>query len=303
MSRFSDSPSRLLSEITNFVLGGTLSPSSNKSSPGRSPCNDSHLETALLQVRAALGDLHNENQDIPQFDCGFAAPNATLFQDNYFFNANTRPFLPNKHNPAPQQTRAPRRALKDDLDSLAITASHTPGPVYFCLVEFKRQRVRLFQSSFLIQPSQYLVVGGDRGEDLGLCVWVWTYNPSSRSLPLLEFPTQGRNILEFDYEGVGCEVRRVASSPEIHVQNNVLPDLEVEALRVCREKCVSMSVAIDVIDVEYQYDRKKITFYFVADGIVDFRALVRDLWNHFNTRIWLERVSRVSQTSFLLPDH
>ena len=45
-----------------------------------------------------------------------------------------------------------------------------------------------------------------------------------------------------------------------------------------------------VIDVECTFDRSKILFYFIADGRIDFRELVRDLASVFKTRIELRQV-------------
>jgi cell fate regulator YaaT (PSP1 superfamily) len=45
-----------------------------------------------------------------------------------------------------------------------------------------------------------------------------------------------------------------------------------------------------LIDVEYQFDRNRLTFYFTADGRIDFRAFVRDLAKIFKTRIELWQI-------------
>jgi hypothetical protein len=45
-----------------------------------------------------------------------------------------------------------------------------------------------------------------------------------------------------------------------------------------------------ISDAEWQWDRKKLTFYFTADKRVDFRNLVRDLASQFRTRIELKQI-------------
>jgi cell fate regulator YaaT (PSP1 superfamily) len=47
-----------------------------------------------------------------------------------------------------------------------------------------------------------------------------------------------------------------------------------------------------IIDAEYQYDRHKLTFYFEAEGRVDFRELVRELFGVYKTRIWMQQVDK-----------
>lgn len=45
-----------------------------------------------------------------------------------------------------------------------------------------------------------------------------------------------------------------------------------------------------LVDVHYQFDRKKLYFYYTADGRVDFRELVKELASQFKTRIELRQI-------------
>jgi len=45
-----------------------------------------------------------------------------------------------------------------------------------------------------------------------------------------------------------------------------------------------------LVDVHYQFDRKKLYFYYTADGRIDFRQLVKDLAIEFKTRIELRQI-------------
>lgn len=57
------------------------------------------------------------------------------------------------------------------------------------------------------------------------------------------------------------------------------------------EKCIiKHNLDMKLVDVEYTLDRKRIIFYFTADGRVDFRDLVRDLASIFRTRIELRQI-------------
>ncbi|KAL9557758.1 hypothetical protein MBANPS3_001228 [Mucor bainieri] len=42
-------------------------------------------------------------------------------------------------------------------------------------------------------------------------------------------------------------------------------------------------------------DRRKLTFYFVAEKRVDFRELVRELFKLYKTRIWMCAVNSIIQ--------
>jgi hypothetical protein len=47
-----------------------------------------------------------------------------------------------------------------------------------------------------------------------------------------------------------------------------------------------------VVDAEYQFDRHKLTFFFEAEGRIDFRELVRDLFSIYKTRIWMQQLDK-----------
>ncbi len=63
-----------------------------------------------------------------------------------------------------------------------------------------------------------------------------------------------------------------------------------EAYDICLEKIQANGLEMNLVDVEYTFDRSKILFYFTADGRVDFRQLVKDLASVFRTRIELRQI-------------
>ena len=63
-----------------------------------------------------------------------------------------------------------------------------------------------------------------------------------------------------------------------------------EAVSVCLEKIAANNLEMNLVDVEYTFDRSKVLFYFTADGRVDFRQLVKDLAAVFRTRIELRQI-------------
>ncbi|KAJ7611236.1 PSP1 C-terminal conserved region-domain-containing protein [Roridomyces roridus] len=62
---------------------------------------------------------------------------------------------------------------------------------------------------------------------------------------------------------------------------------EVKALALCQTKVRAKKLPMEVVDAEYQWDRRKLTFYFVAEKRIDFRELVRELFRLYKTRIWM----------------
>ncbi|MBE7034569.1 MAG: stage 0 sporulation protein [Ruminococcaceae bacterium] len=65
---------------------------------------------------------------------------------------------------------------------------------------------------------------------------------------------------------------------------------EKEAYQICASKILANKLDMNLIDVEYTFDRSKILFYFTAEGRVDFRQLVKDLASVFRTRIELRQI-------------
>ncbi|MDY6797006.1 MAG: stage 0 sporulation family protein [Actinomycetota bacterium] len=62
------------------------------------------------------------------------------------------------------------------------------------------------------------------------------------------------------------------------------------AYRKCEELIAKHELPMKLIDIEYVFDGSSITFYFTAEGRVDFRALVRDLASALKTRIELRQI-------------
>lgn len=84
-------------------------------------------------------------------------------------------------------------------------------------------------------------------------------------------------------------VKRIADASDLHTLEQNKKD-EKAAMQVCAQKIKEHSLEMYLTEVEYAFDRSKITFYFTADGRVDFRELVKDLANHFHTRIELRQI-------------
>ncbi len=63
-----------------------------------------------------------------------------------------------------------------------------------------------------------------------------------------------------------------------------------DARRKAMEKVRAHALVMKVSDAEWQWDRRKLTFFFTAERRVDFRSLVRDLAAVFRTRIELKQI-------------
>ena len=83
-------------------------------------------------------------------------------------------------------------------------------------------------------------------------------------------------------------LRKALESDYKHLEENKIK--EREARKICIEKINANNLEMNLIDVEYTFDRSKVLFYFTADGRVDFRQLVKDLASVFKTRIELRQI-------------
>ena len=90
---------------------------------------------------------------------------------------------------------------------------------------------------------------------------------------------------ELKYILRGASQDEVSLLPEKYSEESVL-------LKICRSKVKQRKLNMKIIDAEYQFDRHKLTFYFEAEGRVDFRELVRDLFSVYKTRIWMQQVDK-----------
>jgi len=66
--------------------------------------------------------------------------------------------------------------------------------------------------------------------------------------------------------------------------------LEREARGYCLERIMARGLPMKLVSTEVTLDRKRIIFYFAADGRIDFRELVKDLAAKFKTRIEMRQI-------------
>lgn len=67
-------------------------------------------------------------------------------------------------------------------------------------------------------------------------------------------------------------------------------DVEVEAIRTCKDKIADLDLPMKLIAVDVLFDKAKIKFFFTAEGRVDFRELVRQLAQVYRTRIEMRQI-------------
>lgn len=90
-------------------------------------------------------------------------------------------------------------------------------------------------------------------------------------------------------EGEMKKVMRLATDADLKVMV-YHREQEHTAFNICLDRIHKLELPMKLVDVEYQFDRNRITFYFTAEGRVDFRQLVRELAAEYRTRIELRQI-------------
>ncbi len=84
-------------------------------------------------------------------------------------------------------------------------------------------------------------------------------------------------------------VLRLASAEDMQ-QREGNKVLEQDARLYCGERIMARGLPMKLITTESTLDRKRVVFYFTAEGRIDFRELVKDLAARFKTRIEMRQI-------------
>lgn len=131
-----------------------------------------------------------------------------------------------------------------------------------------------------LQIGDKVLVETDRGIEIG-----------EISIPVME-------VEEENLKGELKHIDRPCTKDDLE-QNKENRAKETEAYEICRQKIREHGLQMKLIRADYTFDRRKLTFYFSAEGRVDFRALVKDLASEFRTRIELRQIGVRDETRIL----
>lgn len=140
-------------------------------------------------------------------------------------------------------------------------------------VVFKGRRREYFTNprELPVHEGDWVIVQADRGIDLGkvhhTTEWVKREDAPGKLRELLR-PAQPEDL-------------------EVFERNRAK---ETRAFDTAKERIVHREAEMKLVDVEYQFDGNRITFFFTAEKRVDFRDLVKDLASIFRTRIELRQI-------------
>ncbi|ORX92636.1 PSP1-domain-containing protein [Basidiobolus meristosporus CBS 931.73] len=172
-------------------------------------------------------------------------------------------------------------------------------PLY--IVEFKGGRTDVFytleKNDLVCHVGDLVIVEADRGKDLGKVIND-SITPHHIQMLQQSQAAEGGSGDRFNKEILPKLIYRLAQPSEISILMSKNQD-EAKAMMVCQTKVRQKKLPMEVVDAEYQWDRRKLTFYFVAERRIDFRELVRDLFKIYKTRIWMCAVNPNPLTSLL----
>jgi len=144
-------------------------------------------------------------------------------------------------------------------------------------VIFRTDRIDYFVNSenLPIKPDIDVIVQVERGEDIAKVIHCSVIDEE------LEIKRENGELKK---------IFRIASENDLKSLENV-KEREKDAAEKFNELLVKQPFEMRLIDTVYQFDGNKLTFFFTAEGRVDFRDFVRELASEFKTRIELHQTS------------
>jgi hypothetical protein len=156
------------------------------------------------------------------------------------------------------------------------------------LVSFKtsvREFILGVRVPSVVSRGDMVIVSADRGEDLGLV---------SEVLPLDQylcqyFPQMMHNP-QFNINKHFGRILRLATPREVRMLSMKMTE-EQQAVEFAEHLAYNLyGLPVRIVDAELQFDRHKITIYYEAVHRADFRGFVKDMYDRYKARVWLQRV-------------
>lgn len=249
--------------------GGTPPESNGLPTPHSSQTNCTSLHSRTLTPLPYQLSIGGVSTGIgPTHSSSVVAPS----QDSSLFYSSTEEITP--------IPLYPPFSLQQPLDSLPQAPSFSNG--YRVVVQFKVRHEHFISSLASLIPGEYVVVSGDRGKNIGKVRKVHAFRGEISTF------MNGKDMKEIK------QVVRRATAREVEELLGKQREAEREALACARVMAANPAFGVHqdivLVDAEYQFDRRKLTFYYECLHRPDFRQFVRELYQRFHARIWMEKV-------------
>ncbi len=156
-------------------------------------------------------------------------------------------------------------------------------------VRFKNARKGFYRNvgSLPLQAGDLVVVEASSGYDIGIVSVVG-------ELARIQVKKKAPNFKH-------VEARKI-----LHIANQEELDtwakgrtLEKDLMHKSRTLAMNLNLEMKISDVEYQADLSKATFYYTAEGRVDFRQLIKDMADVFKVRIEMRQIGSRQESARL----
>jgi cell fate regulator YaaT (PSP1 superfamily) len=156
-------------------------------------------------------------------------------------------------------------------------------------VRFKNSRKSFFRNAegLSLQIGDVVVVEMSPGYDVGVVSVVG-------ELARIQVRKKAPNLKPMETR----KILRIANQEEIDkwIKGR---SLEKDLMYKARTLALNLNMEMKISDVEYQGDLTKATFYYTAEGRVDFRQLIKDMADEFKVRIEMRQIGSRQESSRL----
>lgn len=149
--------------------------------------------------------------------------------------------------------------------------NHNQHPAAIGICFRRTGRVYYFRPAGLeVKPGEFVLAETEQGPDIGQVVYIKENLDEDQALPTKSLVRKATR----------ADIRR-----ELRLQ-----DKEQKAFEICAQKIAEHDLTMKLVEANYSFDDKQLTYLFTAEERVDFRELVQDLAQTFHCRIELRQI-------------
>ncbi len=175
----------------------------------------------------------------------------------------------------------------DWLANISLPAGQTPYDIVE--VRFKNSRKNFYRNAkgLSLHVGDVVVVEASPGYDIGVV-------SVTGELARIQVKKKAPGFKPMEAR----KITKIAGQEEIDKWIKAR-SLEKEVMYKSRTLAVNIGLEMKISDVEYQGDLSKATFYYTAEGRVDFRQLIKDMADEFKIRVEMRQIGSRQEASRL----
>ena len=175
----------------------------------------------------------------------------------------------------------------DWLSHMDMPTNYKPFPVIEIKFKGSRKEFYLNSDNIYLESGELVVVEtATGGYDVGHV---------SLTGELVRLQMTKRRVKEAD---VAKKIYRKATIADVE-KWKAAKDMEWETMHKSRKLALELNLSMKLSDVDYQGDKTKATFYYTAEGRVDFRELIKKMAEQFRIRIEMRQIGMRQEASRL----